>query len=245
MPRGLALQQHGHEEAQICLLLEGEYLERTRGRAWHLRPGSTWFRPPRELHANIVAPEEDALTLLVSIGRDRFASLERCASDPRLLRSELLGELRSEMRRELQSGDAGAVLALEGWALLLLSRTGRLLGGGDLQTPEWLDDALHLIRQTYCQPISLSTVAARVAVHPATLAAACRRFHHISVGELIRELRLRHAWKALVGSRAPIKQIAVEAGFYDQAHLGRLCRRRLGLSPAEIRVRQSPFSPPL
>jgi transcriptional regulator GlxA family with amidase domain len=73
----------------------------------------------------------------------------------------------------------------------------------------------------------------------------CRRFHHISVGELIRELRLRHAWKALVGSRAPIKQIAVEAGFYDQAHLGRLCRRRLGLAPAEIRVRQSPFSPPI
>jgi AraC family transcriptional regulator len=236
MPRGTALDEHGHEEAQICFVLEGEYFETTRGRAWRLAPGVTWFRPPGELHSNVVAREQDALTLLVSIERERFKRLERLHPDPRLLRSVLLDEFRSELIGEFQRGDACAALALEGWALLLLSQTERLLGSRADAPPEWLHDAVRLIEGSFCNPISLATVAARIAVHPATLAAAFRRYHQVSVGELIRELRLRHARQALRGSRAPIKQIAVEAGFYDQAHLGRCFKRRFGISPAFCRA---------
>jgi AraC-like DNA-binding protein len=194
-----------------------------------------------------VARDQDALALLVSFERDRFTGLARQAPAPRLLRSALLDDLRRELRRELTGEDAGSALALEGLALLLLSRTGRLLGGGEggaaaaprrePGAPEWLGDALRLVEQCYSQPISLAVVAARLAIHPATLAAACQRFAHRSIGELIRDLRLRHAWHALMGTRAPIKQIAVEAGFYDQAHLGRWFKRRFGLSPAEARRR--------
>jgi AraC family transcriptional regulator len=101
--------------------------------------------------------------------------------------------------------------------------------------PPWLHDARRVIEQSYCNPISLATVAARLGVHPSTLAAAFRRYYRVSVGELTRELRLRHARQRLRASRAPIKQVAVEAGFYDQAHLGRCCKRRFGISPAEIR----------
>jgi AraC family transcriptional regulator len=237
LPRGKTLDEHGHEEAQICFVLEGEYFETTRGRAWRLAPGATWFRPPGEIHANVVAREQDALALLVSIAPERFVRLERLHPDPRLLRSALLDEFRSELISEFRRGDACAALALEGWALLLLSQTERLLGGGAGADapPEWLLEAVRLVEESYLGPISLATVAARIAVHPATLAAAFRRYRRVSVGELIRELRLRHARQALLGSRAPIKQIAVEAGFYDQAHLGRCFKRRFGISPAELR----------
>jgi AraC family transcriptional regulator len=235
MARGQALDEHGHEQAQICFVLEGEYCESVRGRAWRLAPGATWFRPPGELHSNVVARDQDVLTLLVSIERERFMRLERLHPDSRLLRSALLDELRAEMIAELRRGDACAAVALEGWALLLLAQTERLLGGAADAPPEWLRDALRFIEGSYLGPISLATVAARIAVHPATLAAACRRYYRISVGELIRELRLRHARQALLGSRAPLKQIAVEAGFYDQAHLGRCFKRRFGISPAALR----------
>jgi len=235
MPRGKTLDEHGHAEAQICFVLEGEYFETTRGRAWRLAPGATWFRPPGELHSNVVARDQDALALLLSIAHERFVRLERLHPDPRLLRSALLDEFRSELIGEFRRGDASAALALEGWALLLLAQAERLLGRDAEAPPEWLRDALRLIEESYCSPISLATVAARVAVHPATLAAACRRYHRVSVGELIQELRLRHARKALLGSRAPIKQIAVATGFYDQAHLGRCFKRRFGTTPAELR----------
>lgn len=236
MPAGLSIAEHAHEYAQICCVLEGEYLETAGGRTWRLQPGVTWFRPARERHANRVARDQDALTLLVSFERERFAEWERPGARPGVLSSLLLAELRCGLIDELRRGDAGAALALEGWALLLLSQTERS-GAGAGAGPEWLQDARQLIERSYCDPISLATVAASVGVHPATLAAAFRRTYRVSVGELIRELRLRRARQDLLRSRAPIKQIAVEAGFYDQAHLCRCFRRCFGTSPAEIRRR--------
>ncbi len=236
MPAGLSIAEHAHEDAQICCVLEGEYLESAGGRTWRLRPGVTRFRPAREQHSNRVARDHHALTLLVSFERERFAAWERSGARSGLLTSLLLDEFRSGLIEELRRGDAGAALALEGWALLLLSQTERSDAGAGAG-PEWLQDARQLIERSYSGAISLATVAASVGVHPATLAAAFRRTYRVSVGELIRELRLRRARQDLLRSRAPIKQIAVEAGFYDQAHLCRCFRRRFGASPGEIRRR--------
>jgi AraC family transcriptional regulator len=240
MPRGIRLAAHGHEDTQLCFVLEGEYLECARGGVWRLQPGTVWLRPAGEQHSNIVVPEQDALTLLVSFRRECFAACERADAGPRLVSSLLLDELRAGLVGELRRGDAGAALALEGWALLLLSHAERSaagLGAGTWAPPPWLHDARRMVEESYRNRISLATIAASLGVHPATLAAAFRRYYQVSVGELIRELRLRHARRRLRGSRAPIKQIAAEAGFYDQAHLGRCCQRRFGLSPGEIRRR--------
>ncbi|HEY6354507.1 MAG TPA: cupin domain-containing protein, partial [Burkholderiaceae bacterium] len=112
MPAGLSVAEHAHEDAQICCVLEGEYLERAGGRTWRLQPGVTWFRPAREQHSNRVSRDQDALTLLVSFERQRFAAWERPGARPCLLSSLLLGEFRSGLIDELRRGDAGVALAL-------------------------------------------------------------------------------------------------------------------------------------
>lgn len=236
MRPGLRVPEHGHEGAQIYFLLEGCYAETVRGRRHELRPGAAWFRPPREPHCNEVLGPEPALTLIVTIEEDRFHGAARRAAAPRPLHSILLDEARGELLREMRSCDAAAAHALEGWALLLLSRTERALADVAIDAPEWLADATQYARRCYCQPLSLADVAAHVGVHPATLAAAFRRHYRTSVGDYIRELRLRHARAALVASKQPLKQIAVEAGFFDQAHFGRCFLRRFGVSPGAFRA---------
>jgi AraC family transcriptional regulator len=41
-------------------------------------------------------------------------------------------------------------------------------------------------------------------------------------------------------SRRPLCDIAVDCGFYDQTHLGRLLKRELGLTPGEVRAAAAP-----
>ncbi len=235
MPPGLAVPEHGHEGAQFYFLLEGRYAETAGGARHVLCPGDAWMRPPRSPHANTVIGEQEALTLIVTVEPDRYDTLARRSGELRPLRSVLLDEVRAEMVRELDSGDAAAATALEGWALLLLSRAQRLRLQGESAAPAWLAEAAAHIERRFREPLSLSGVAAAVGVHPATLAAAFRRYRHTSVGETIRELRLRHAHLALLHSRQPLKQIAVDAGFFDQAHFGRCFVRRYGVPPAALR----------
>jgi AraC-like DNA-binding protein len=234
MPPGLSVPDHAHDGAQIYFVLEGNYIEN----AHELGPGSAWFRPPRQQHRNAVIGSDPALTLIVTIDERRFARTERRSSSAHELHSLLLGETRSELLRELRNADAETSTALEGWSLVLLSRVERALAGMPPARPEWLNDAISYMERSYRQPLSLSGIAAHVAVHPATLAAAFRRFHQTSVGEYLRALRLDYARDAVLHSQRPIKEIALAAGFYDQAHFGRHFKRRFGVSPARLRSYQ-------
>lgn len=236
MPEGLVVPEHLHDGAQIYFVLEGTYFESLGGNPHELGPGAGWFRPPRARHENAVGGDGAALTLIVTFDERRFASVERHCTDARPLPAMLLDDVRSEIVCEIERGDEATSLALEGWSLLLLSRAARLGSGGDDRAPLWLGDAVRFIESAYRDHLSLASVAAHVGTHPATLAAAFRRFRRTSVGQCIRDLRLRHARAALAGSTLPIKEIALDAGFYDQAHFGRLFKRRFGMSPALFRA---------
>jgi AraC family transcriptional regulator len=236
MPRSLRVGSHAHEGAQIYFLLEGTYVEACGTGSHTLRAGQTWFRPAGEAHENAVLGEEPALTLIVTAERCRYDRLEHLSDGPAQLQSLLIDELRTELVRELHGGDASAITALEAWSLLLLTRTERLLATGSLLAPQWLPDAVHFIETSWQEPISLATVATHVGVHPATLAAAFRRFHNTSVGAYLRRTRLAHARDALLQTNEPIKSIAVDAGFYDQAHFGRCFKAQYGVTPASARM---------
>jgi AraC-like DNA-binding protein len=65
------------------------------------------------------------------------------------------------------------------------------------------------------------------------------RYHHV-LGESVREtaarMRLETAARLLRETDEPAAEIAVEAGFCDQSHMVRTCKRILGRTPSEVRA---------
>jgi AraC-like DNA-binding protein len=53
----------------------------------------------------------------------------------------------------------------------------------------------------------------------------------------VADLRTAHARQELEDTHRPIAEIAQEAGFYDESHMGRVFRRRFGISPGALRAR--------
>ena len=89
-----------------------------------------------------------------------------------------------------------------------------------------------MIERRASEGISLTTLARALGIHRATLAAAFRRYRGTSVGEMIREVRVRKVMRALLGGdRMPLCEIATSHGFHDQAHMGRVFRKVVGLAP--------------
>jgi AraC family transcriptional regulator len=119
--------------------------------------------------------------------------------------------------------------------MLSLSALARRGDNIDWREPPWLREAVAMINQRATEPISLSTVATTIGVHRATLAAAFRQFKNTSVGEYIREQRVRYVMRQLVSSNMPLCEIATKCGFYDQAHMGLVFRKAVGMSPGVYR----------
>ena len=232
LPAGLRLPEHAHAAGQICFVLEGEYRERSGPACYSFHPGTLLFHTPGERHSNAVSPESEVLTLLISNDPERWLHFGRRRP---LSADSILTECACEIRREMRKDDEAAWTALEAWAMLCLSLVARQAQAPPVAEPAWLRGAVSVIETHATEALSLAQVASEVGVHRATLAAAFRRFRQMSVGESIRQQRVRRVMHALVSTKAPLCEIAIEHGFSDQAHMGRVFRRVTGVAPGAYR----------
>jgi AraC family transcriptional regulator len=106
---------------------------------------------------------------------------------------------------------------------------------GESGTAHWLKDVVEILHAEFCRPFSLASIAQRVGAHPVHLARAFRRCHRMTVGQYVRKLRVDFAMNALAGEDS-LSDIAAQAGFSDQSHLGRVFRAATGMTPRQFRL---------
>lgn len=104
---------------------------------------------------------------------------------------------------------------------------------GANRSPQWIQHVDDLIRERYCEPLSLAGIARCVGVHPVYLARAFRKCHGRSVSEYLRAVRVTAALAK--ADEMPLGQAATECGFSDQSHFCRSVRMELGRSPRGLR----------
>jgi AraC family transcriptional regulator len=143
--------------------------------------------------------------------------------------ARIVGRLHSEFRFP----DAVSPISVEALMLELFVASERTPNDSD-RIPSWLREARSIVTRRFADSATLTAIASAVDVRPAQLARAFRRHYGLSVGDFIRQLRVEHAQRRLA-TKAPLGEIALDAGFADQSHLTRTFRRVTGMTPAAYR----------
>lgn len=99
----------------------------------------------------------------------------------------------------------------------------------------WLRRVKTRLQDSYALPLRLSELAAEAGVHEVYLAASFRARMGCTVGEYLRRLRLEAALQRICTSSDDLATIAAATGFHDQAHLTRLFRAHVGMTPGAFR----------
>ncbi len=242
-PAGTSIPWHWHEGASICLVLDGAFVEYSRGLALDCRPSSLKFTPAGEKHWNRFHLA-DVRGLLVEIDVARHASIapfQRALSRSRHYERGPELQLARRLYTEFRSSDTAAPLAVEGLLLELLALVARDGGrAGREAAPAWARRAYELLESGYIGSLSLAPIAQEVGVHPATLARGFRRAYGCTIGEMQRQLRLDFAARQLSLTDLPLATIAQHAGFFDQSHFTNAFRRRFGTTPLRYRRASRP-----
>jgi AraC-like DNA-binding protein len=146
---------------------------------------------------------------------------------PSLLRSARLREI----ARRLDSAIAARTQSVEVIALEAVSA----LGAVGQKAPAWLGFVEGMLDRHFDQPLNLTDLARLANVHPMQVARVFRGVHGESVFASLRRRRVLRAAERIASSDVPLSAIALEAGFYDQAHFCRVFRKIMGRTPGSLR----------
>ncbi|MEM1181414.1 MAG: AraC family transcriptional regulator, partial [Acidobacteriota bacterium] len=95
---------------------------------------------------------------------------------------------------------------------------------------------LALVERRYSEDIAVDDLAGEAQLSPSHFSRLFKRSLGQSPHQFLMSYRVEKAGEALLGDPArPIVQVALDAGFSDQAHFSRTFKRLVGLTPSAFR----------
>ena len=237
-PANLKMPVHRHEPAYLGIVLKGAYSETVATRTRFCKQLTTIFHPPNESHS-VTFHNSDVRVFRIEMGeglRHRIQDHASVPDEPAEFHGGLLASLALRLYNEYRNRDQWSVLAIEGLLLETMAELSRRSAKeNDREMPRWLEHVKEILTSRPTDTPSLTELAVGIGVHPVHLARVFRKNFDCTIGEFVRRLRIEKACKEIAESSAPISEIALALGFYDQSHFSNSFKRFTGMTPASYR----------
>jgi AraC family transcriptional regulator len=230
------LPEHSHQSAYFSLLLDGSYSEVYAGRKHDYEPLTIWWHAPGIVHRDTVGDRGGRFfnVELASAASACYRTEVRFRSDFAERRSRLVW-LACGILREFRDWQPCSALAVEGLALEMVGEAARKRPADSRRQPHWLGRIVERLNDEHARRHTTAELAAVAGVHPVYLACMFRRVFKVTLGEYLREVRVREASELLRHTRLPLAEIAIRLGFSDQSHFTRAFGRVVGMPPGAFR----------
>ncbi|HSY83154.1 MAG TPA: AraC family transcriptional regulator [Gemmatimonadaceae bacterium] len=230
------LPRHAHDHPYFCFVISGSVMEVSRGHSRSCPPGTVVFNPADTEHSDDIGGRGCrcfVIQLDPAWSSARFEA-ERWP-DWVTVSGDVASSLAARLRREARVWEPTSPMVVEGILLLLSAealRTDRR--HGERTRPDWVTRAAQRLDAEFRSPPSVQQLALDAGVHPAYFARSFRSFLGCTPGTYARQRRL--AWaRAMLTAGRPLIEVALEAGFADQAHFSREFKRTEGVTPSDFR----------
>jgi AraC family transcriptional regulator len=230
--------RHSHPEAYFCLILDGNSRQTYGSRSRVREPLTTAFYPPNELQSESFGPAGGRIFNVEIDSRwlCHFREYSVIGEESNDYRGGAVAWLVSRLYHEFRRGDHTSALMIEGLTLEIIAEASRQFAASKNPTSRWLEQARDILHEQFAENITLAGLANLVGVHPVYLASSFRKKYHCTIGEYRQRLRIEFACRELSKAHSSLAQIALAAGFANQAHFSRTFKRFTGTTPAKYRT---------
>jgi AraC family transcriptional regulator len=221
--RDHAIPPHKHANDYLCIVLTGGFAEQE-GSRWHDRLRGSFFRHHAgEVHHDRFGPR-GAICVNLHFGSEETGPAidGACPLPMRVAAEQLAFELAASCRDEL----------------VLASLAAQIMGDAGTRKDDggtWVSLIVEAISDEPHRRWTLRELAEVADRHPVHVAQAFRAKSGISLGAFQRLRRLTCLGLALRTARTPLAQLAVDFGYYDQAHMTAEFGRAFGVTPGRYR----------
>lgn len=232
--------RHAHDRSMLMVVLAGRMTEHVCHRDVACGAGTALFHPAGEGHAHTFGGASTRC-LSVQIGD---AWVERLGLQsatmppgPAARRGPTVTGVGRLLNAELQREEDASDATLDGLALALLGALAQRGEQAPDRRPRFLDIVVERIHDDVRTDVELCSLADLAGVTPEHLARTFRDAEGMTVGEYVRCLRVERARGELEQGNISLSRLAVDLGFYDQAHFTRTFKAHVGCTPGAYRRR--------
>ena len=229
--------RHEHAYSSWSFVLSGS-LEEIFARETHAcAAGSVLTKPSSADHSNRYGPSGAHCLIIEMLRSEAWPDLgEKLFVVPRVFAGGVVPRIARSIQHEFNTSDRLSTFALEGLLIELSGASSRLANPDRrVSARVWLNSVRDQLESEFRSPPSLSVLAGFHNVHPVYLCQEFRATFGVSTGEYARALRFEWACECLKNGNGSISEIALAAGFSDQAHFSRDFKARTGTSPGRYR----------
>lgn len=229
--------RHSHPEAYFCLILDGGNAQSFGSKSRIREPLTTTFYPPNELQSETFGSAGGRIFNVEIDSRwlGHFREHSVIGEESKGFQGGSVGWLMSKLYHEFRRLDQASALMIEGLTFEIIAEASRRSALQVNHTSLWLDQAREILHDQFATNLTLAGIAKVVGVHPVYLASSFRRKYHCTMGEYRQRLRIEFACRELVKAEYSLAQIALDAGFANQAHFSKTFKRLTGMTPANYR----------
>ncbi len=229
---------HSHPEAYFCLILDGTSKQTYGSKSRVREPLTAAFYPPNELQSESFGRAGSRIFNVEIDDRwlRHFRQYSVIGEESNDVRGGSVVWLMSKLYHEFCRMDHTSALAIEGLTLELIAAASRQFTAPGNSASPWLEQVRDILHEDFADNTTLACIAKKVGVHPVYLASSFRKKYHCTIGDYRQRLRIEFACSELSKSRSSLAQIALAAGFANQAHFSRIFKRLTGTTPAKYRT---------
>jgi len=229
---------HYHENPYFMYVIEGNVLDVNKKRKSTCPPGSFLLHNWNEQHFN-TKETTTARGFHIEFERKWFEEKKlnvdlwegsKTIEDPRM--HQILGKLYFEFKCQDAYSEASIDLLL----LQLCEQTQQQYNVAFNSEPAWVAKLKQLLTEE-TETLSLQALSQRLGVHPAHLSRAVPKYLHTTLGDYIRQQKIKKALGYLIHSSFSLTEISYICGFADQSHFTRTFKMYFNKAPKEFRLR--------
>ena len=227
---------HYHENPYFMFVLHGNMIDRNKKGETRLPTGSLMFNNWQEEHFGVRHSDQAAgfhLEFEKNWLKHHGVNLELFEGSQPIETPQIHLPF-AKLYHEFKASDAHSKISIE---LLLLQICDVLDTAKRIQTkgiPNWigrLEEILHYDNTK----LTLHYLSEQLGVHPVHISRTVPRYFSVSLGEYIRQVKIKRAIPLLLDRNYLLTQVAYDAGFADQSHFNQTFRSYFGISPGKYR----------
>jgi len=235
--RKSSLPLHYHQNPYFCYVLSGNYSEHSFKKHLICEAGDIIFHPGNTEHHNDFN-ETSSTCFNLELSDQWLEKVFESNLKPNSIikaKGTPVQNIIIKMYKEFKEPDTLSSLMIEGLMIEALVSFSRDSKQNDAH-PYFIKKVKNYIDERYFSNPSLSELAGLSQVSREHLVREFKKSFNMTIGEYIRQIKVKHACNKLKFTNLDLREIVYETGFSDQSHFNKVFKKIIGVTPLEYKL---------